>query len=296
MLKEAIEGLKIQPNKWYIDCNLGGGGHTEAVLKKGGKVLGIDIDPEAVKEVAKNHNLEIIEKNNHIESRSDSLILFQANFAELKHITDQLILKDIKGILFDLGVSSSQLDTAERGFSFIKEAPLDMRMNQNDQVATAADLVNGLHEKELAELFLKLGEENFNRPIAKKIVEERKNRLITTTVQLANIIESVKRKRPGEKIHPATKVFQALRIAVNDELNSLKKGLLTASEILDKNGRLVVISFHSLEDRIVKQIFKELAEKGSFKTITPKPLEATDEEKNQNPRSRSAKIRIAEKI
>src|SRR5258708_2921461 len=187
------------------------------------------------------------------------------------------------------------MDEAERGFSFSKDAPLDMRMDTSKQSATAADLVNGLHEGELAELFLKLGEESFAKPIARRIVASRKAQLISTTSQLAKIVESVKRRKPGDKLHPATQVFQALRIAVNDELNNLKESLSKAFEILEPGGRLVAISFHSLEDRIVKEFIREMGEVGKGRILTKKPLEPSEEEVLENPRARSAKLRVIEK-
>ena len=279
-----------------MDCNLGGGGHSEGVLEKGGKVLGIDLDEEAIREVAKNHGLEIKGDKGNLRAVSENLILAQSNFSGIKNLVEEFSLEKIQGVLFDLGVSSYQLETAERGFSFNADAPLDMRMNQSMPSVTAADLVNGLHEKELEELFLKLGEENFARKIAKRIVEKRKVKRIETTNELADIILSVRRRGEGDRTHPATRVFQALRIAVNDELNSLKEALPNALEVLDKEGRLVVISFHSLEDRIVKNFFNEQEDLGKVKILTDKPIEPTPEEAEENPRSRSGKLRVAQKI
>lgn len=317
LLEEALKGLNIQPGAWYIDCNLGGGGHTEEILKKGGKVLGIDLDRDAILEVAKNHNLEIVQRENHIEAFSNHLILYQSNFSQIQHVVSQLPLRHpelvsgsskkdsglrqndklvIKGILFDLGVSSFQLDAQERGFSFTKNAHLDMRMDQSANIATASDLINGLHEGELADLFLKLGEENFSRPIAKRIIEYRKTKRIETTDELARVILSVRKRNQADKTHPATRVFQALRIAVNDELNNLKETLPVSFDVLDPEGRLVVISFHSLEDRIVKNYFKELEDQGKAKLLTKKPLTPGSEEELENPRSRSSKLRMLEKI
>lgn len=296
LLEEVLTGLNIQPGSWYIDCNLGGGGHTEAILKSGGKVLGIDLDREAISEVAKNHNLEVVEKENHLTAFSDNLILYQANFSQIQHIVNQLDLKDIQGVLFDLGVSSFQLDEDQRGFSFTKDAPLDMRMDQAATIPTAADLVNGLHEGELAELFFKLGEENFSRPIARAIVEKRQLNKIETTDQLARIILSVRRRIPSDRTHPATRVFQALRIAVNDELNSLREAIPASFDILDSGGRLVVISFHSLEDRIVKDYFQRFEKSSKAQLINKKPITATEKEEEENPRSRSSKLRILQKI
>lgn len=293
MLEEAISFLNIQRGNWYIDCNLGGGGHASEILKKGGKVIGIDLDDEAISFVAQENNIDLEEREGSLVGISENLIVYQNNFSKIDEIVKESGIKEISGVLFDLGISSFQLETPERGFSFSSDAPLDMRMDRSFG-ATAADLVNGLHEKELTELFLKLGEEPFAKAIASKIVEERSREKITTTKQLADIIKKVKR---GEgKIHPATKVFQALRIAVNDELNSLKDTLPKALTILSPGGRLVVISFHSLEDRIVKNFFKEEQDNERVRILTDKPLSPTDEEIRNNPRSRSAKLRVCEKI
>ncbi|MDO8498809.1 MAG: 16S rRNA (cytosine(1402)-N(4))-methyltransferase RsmH [bacterium] len=293
MLKEVFEYLNVRKGSWYIDCTLGGGGHTEEILKRGGNVLGIDQDPEAISKVAKKYNLQVTNKEDHLQVVSENLILYQDNFTHLKEIVGMFSKTEIYGIFFDLGVSSHQFDETNRGFSFSKEAPLDMRMSPEMKV-TAADLVNGLHEKEMAELFLKYGEEPFAKAIAKKIVEERERKKITTTNQLSQIISSVK-YRTHNSIHPATLVFQALRIAVNDELNNLREALPQAVEVLRPGGRLIAVSFHSLEDRIVKNFFKYEQQKSSITILTHKPLVPTEEEINQNPRARSSKLRAAEK-
>ncbi len=300
MLSEVLEYLEVQKDQWYIDCNLGGGGHTEGILKKGGKVLGIDLDPDAILEVVKNHDLTRQYSHDRELFVSEDLIIIQDNFKNISDIvavTQEAISKPIRirGILFDLGVSTHQLEEAERGFSFNLDAPLDMRMDKSFTIS-AKDLVNGLHEKELAELFWKLGEENFSRPIAKKIIEYRKTKLIETTNELANIILSVRRRSPSDRTHPATRVFQALRIAVNDELNSLREALPKAFEVLEKGGRLVVISFHSLEDRIVKNYFRDWEMEKKAKVLTDKPMEPTEDEVSQNPRARSGKLRAIEKV
>ncbi len=294
MLNEVISVLNVQKNQWYIDCNLGGGGHTEGILKADGKVLGIDLDPDAINEVARNHNLEITQKDGHLFAQSENLILFQGNFSNLSHIANSTHIVP-KGILFDLGVSSYQLETAERGFSFNADAPLDMRMNPTIGV-TATDLLNALPEKELSRLFWEYGEENFSRPIAKKIVEYRQHKKIESTNELANIILSVRHRTSSDRTHPATRVFQALRIAVNDELGSLESALPQALEILSPGGKLAIISFHSLEDRIVKNFFKDQEDKGTLKILNRKPIEPTEEEVTSNPRSRSGKLRVAEKL
>lgn len=295
MPEEVIHYLDIQPGQWFVDCNLGGGGHTAEILKKGGKVIGIDLDPNAISEVAQNHNLKLEKINDRLQAVSDNLILVQSNFSELKSIVEKFAPGPINGVLFDLGVSSHQLETPERGFSFNTDAPLDMRMSPETQV-TAADLVNALHEGELFDLFKNLGEESFAKPIAKRIIEARQKKRIETTYELVQIITSVRHRKKTDHTHPATRVFQALRIAVNDELYSLRETLPQAIEVLNSGGKLVVISFHSLEDRIVKNFMKDEEQKCRVTIITQKPIEPTEEEVERNPRSRSSKLRAAEKI
>lgn len=285
MLKEVLENLQIKKGHWYVDCNLGGGGHTTGILEKGGNVLGIDLDPDAIKEVSQNLKKYIDE---------GKLKLAQTNFLNIADAVRDNNIPEVSGVLFDLGVSTHQLEEAERGFSFNADAPLDMRMDPT-RGASAKDLVNGLYANELADLFLKLGEENWSKPIAKKIVEYRERKLIETTNELAQVILSVRRRSPSDRTHPATRVFQALRIAVNDELNSLKEALPKAFEVLEKEGRIAVISFHSLEDRIVKNYFKELEMQKLGKLITDKPIETSEEETLKNPRARSAKLRVIQK-
>lgn len=301
MLNEVLEYLTVQKNKWYLDCNLGGGGHTKAILQKGGKVVGIDLDKESIKFVANKYNLPLRDVGGSLQAFSNNLILIQANFADLNKIIENLPknpnnpkIPNFSGILFDLGLSSNQLEDPNRGFSFNKDAPLDMRMGDAFLVK-AADLLNALSEKELTELFFKLGEEPFSRRVAKQIVEFRKQKKIETTYELVNIILKVIHKKPGQ-IHPATRIFQALRIAVNDELNNLRLALPQTLGLLRPGGRLVVISFHSLEDRIVKNFIRDSETKNQIKSLLKKPLTPTEDEINLNPRSRSAKIRVAEKI
>lgn len=256
LLNEVLQALSVKPGEKYIDCTFGGGGHSKAIEQAGGIVLGIDQDPEAQAPV-------------------------RGNFAHLKEIADMAGFHPVSGVLFDLGVSSHQLETDYRGFSFNKEAKLDMRMDQTIGL-TAADLVNAGSEKELANLFFKYGEEQDSRKIAKAIVE---NRPIQTTNQLAKIILRVSHRGKNDRTHPATRVFQALRIAVNDELNSLEAALPQALELLKPGGKLAVISFHSLEDRIVKNFMK--------KSLLIRP---TEQEIENNPRARSGKLRVMEKI
>ena len=277
MLAEVLRYIHIKKGFWYIDCNLGGGGHTEGVLEKGGKVLGIDLDPEAIMEVAQKYHLKTNMFEGRLQATSENLILCQSNFSHLKLVVEKYNIGRVSGVLFDLGVSSHQLETTERGFSFNVDAPLDMRMDQNYGVS-AADLINGLHEKELAQLFWKFGEERFAKGIAKKIIRARQNKPVTTTNQLAQIILSSRPRSKADRTHPATRVFQALRIAVNDELNSLTESLPQTLDILEPEGRLIVISFHSLEDRIVKDFMKSEEQKCSIKIITQKPIEPTEKE------------------
>ncbi len=283
LLKETIELLDIKQNEWYVDCNLGGGGHTAEILKNGGKVLGIDLDSEAITE------------SSALFKDSENIILVQDNFINLEQILKEKNITSPVGILFDLGISSHQLDDKDRGFSFMSDAPLDMRMNQNSEEPTAADIVNALSEKELSQLFFDFGEEYKAKQIAHAINEYKKYKLVKTTHELASIVLSVKRKTKYDRIHPATQVFQALRIITNDELNNIKIGLTKALEVLRPGGRLVVISFHSLEDRIVKNFIRDNEQKDSLINLTKKPLEATDDELYENPRARSAKLRAAQK-
>lgn len=284
LLNTAVDFLDVKEGSWYIDATLGGGGHTKEVLKRGGKVLAIDQDAEAIA-----YSTSIM--NPYIST--GDLILVHGNFSHLSEITKG-INHPFSGIIFDLGVSSHQFDAPGRGFSFSRDELLDMRMNQ-EFGASAKDLVNGLNVGELTELFQKLGEEKFAKRIAEKIVDVRKNGKIESTRQLADLVSSVVPKSV-QKIHPATRIFQALRIAVNDELNSLKFVLPQVLEILENGGRIVFISFHSLEDRIVKDFFKEMEDKGLIRILTGKPLIPTIDEINSNPRARSAKLRAAEKI
>lgn len=280
LLQEILDFLDVTPGQKYIDATLGGGGHTREILKRGGIVLGIDQDQDAIDFV----NQELISKN---------LTLVKANFNNLQTIAKDNGFEKVAGILMDLGVSSHQLDSVERGFSFMHNASLDMRMDKDLSIG-AKELVNGLTRKELEELFKKYGEDPNAWRIAKAIDDKRKEKSIVTTGELASLIERTVGRRG--KIHPATKVFQAIRMAVNDEIYSLEQVLPQAIELLQRNGRLVVISFHSLEDRIVKQQFLDFKEKGWGEIITDKPIVPSLEEESENPRSRSAKLRVFKKI
>lgn len=286
LVDQVVKVLEPGPEKKYIDTTVGGGGHTEAIIKKGGRVLGIDMDPKA---------LEMARKRLASACPPGAFTLAHGNFANLAEIAKKEGFEPVSGILFDLGVSTYQLEDPSRGFSFGAEAPLDMRMDPNLKV-TAKDLINVLNEGELYELFTKLGEEHYSRPIARAICRARRIKPIETCNQLAQIILRARPKHGKyDRTHPATRVFQALRIAVNDELNNLRVALPQAVDLLEPGGRLVVLSFHSLEDRIVKNFFKEGAEKRTLKILTKKPIRPTREEIEKNPRARSGKLRAAEK-
>jgi 16S rRNA (cytosine1402-N4)-methyltransferase len=289
LYEETLAALKIKKKKCYIDATFGLGGHSKGILEKGGKVIGIEVDEQAIKHAARDLALNLTKEAGSLLARNASLTLVQGNFADIKRIVPKFGVWETPGIIFDLGLSSLQLSEEKRGFSFNKQGPLDMRMDASLAV-TAADLINGLNQGELYDLFTKFGEEYRGRRIARAIVETRVDKKIETTRDLSEIIERCASKRG--KIHPATRVFQALRIAVNSELDNLKKGLEGAVSLLGKEGRLVVISFHSLEDRIVKNFF---AERDDLKILTKKPILPSKEEILKNPRSRSAKMRIAEK-
>lgn len=288
LLPEVIKYLKVEIGKKYIDATVGGGGHSKAILQFRGILLAIDCDPEAIK-AARDYLASACPSGKHQAWR-----LVRGNFKDIYQIAKKEGFLNVSGILFDLGVSSHQFDKAERGFSFNAEAPLDMRMDPNLKV-TAADLINGLNKGELDELFSKLGQEHYSRCIADAICRARRIKPIKTGDELAEIIVKAKRGR-FDRVHPATRCFQALRIAVNDELNNLRKALPQAVRLLEGGGRLLVISFHSGEDRIVKQFFKDKKENNELKIITKKPIRPTIEEIRINPRSRSAKMRVAEKI
>lgn len=286
LLKEVINYLEVIPGQKYLDATLGGGGHAGEILKQGGKLLGLDCDPEAI-EAARRYLSSACPDT--------SWQLARGNFAHLKKIACQYGFTPVAGVLFDLGVSSYQLETPARGFSFNSEGPLDMRLDPSLKV-TAADLVNGLSKNELSELFAELGQEHFSRSIAEAIFRARRIAPIRTTRELARIIVNVGSKRGRfDRLNPATRCFQALRMVVNDERNNLLTALSQASELLKVKGRLVVISFHSGEDRIVKNFFRSAQKEGIMQILTKKPVRPTLEEVSINRRSRSAKLRAAEK-
>lgn len=270
---EALDLLKVRPGEVYVDATLGGAGHARGILERGGLVLGLDQDPEAV---ARAQALNL-----------PGLRVFQANFRHLKGVLEAAGVRQVAGILADLGVSSFHLDDPRRGFSYQKEGPLDMRMG--GEGPTAEEAVNRLPLEELYRILRDLGEEKQAYRIAKAIVEARRKAPIRTTTQLAEIVrQAVGFRKAG---HPARKTFQALRMYVNDELAALGEFLAQAEEALAPGGRLVVITFHSLEDRMVKRFLRE----SGLKVLTKKPLVPSPKEVEQNPRARSAKLRAAEK-
>lgn len=289
LLEQTVDLLNVQPGKKYIDGTLGGAGHTRLIIKHGGIVLGIDQDQDALSYVEK----ELGSRNQEL-AIGKNLILVKGNFREIDVLAKEHGFEDAAGVLLDLGISSHHVDEAERGFSFMKDGPLDMRMDRDLKVK-AGDLINVLTKGELNELFYKLGEERFARSISESIIRARQVKPIATTTELADI---VRRAVPSSKkgINPATKVFQALRIAVNDELHAVNDALPKALSVLGHGGRLAVISFHSLEDRIVKHMFIDFEKQGLGKIVTKKPVIPSDEEIEGNSRSRSSKLRVFEKI
>jgi 16S rRNA (cytosine1402-N4)-methyltransferase len=298
LLSQAIEALQVQPGKRYVDCTLGSAGHASAILERllpDGQLLGIDADPEAIN-IAKTR----------LANYAGSTIIVNDNFANLEIICRENNFLPVHGILFDLGLSSIQLEISERGFSFQHDGPLDMRFSPIQEL-TAADIVNNLPEDKLGQIIKTYSEERYSKRIARCII---KNRPISSTLQLASVVEKAIGSRHG-KIHPATRTFMALRIAVNRELENLVTALKQTVKCLDYQGRLIVISYHSLEDRIVKQ-FMIRESKGcicppdtpicqcghvpSLKIISKKAITPSLTEIKLNPRSRSAKLRIAERL
>lgn len=300
LLKESIEALNINPDGIYVDGTAGGGGHSEEILKqlRNGKLISIDQDPDAI--------LFLKEKL----SEYKNSIIIKSNFSEIRDILKDLSIEEADGVLLDLGVSSYQLDTKERGFSYHNDAPLDMRMSKSG--ISAYEVVNDFDEQELNDIIKSYGEEKFSRQIARAIVKKREAEKISTTLQLSEIIKSaVPAKVRRENKHPAKKTFQAIRIFVNEELKVLEKGLDEAFSVLKTNGRLAVISFHSLEDRRVKNKMKTWTQgctcpkdfpicvchnKPKAKLYTRKPIEPTKLEIEENKRSRSAKLRVCIKL
>lgn len=300
---EAVEGLNIKENGVYVDCTLGGAGHSALIASKlgtKGKLICIDQDDKAIENA-----------RSLLSEWNDRIILVKSNFRKLHQVIDDLGYEKVDGVLYDLGVSSPQLDEAERGFSYNHDAPLDMRMDQHSSL-TAYDVVNRWDEVDIANVIYRYGEEKFSRRIARKIIEQRAESPIETTFQLVEVIKqgipaAARRKGP----HPAKRTFQAIRIAVNDELQAFEDSLGQALQSIHVQGRISVITFHSLEDRICKQFFKSQNEsctcppgfpqcvcgqEQKLKIITKKPILPSKEEVEGNPRARSAKLRIAEKL
>ncbi len=284
LLHEALEYLNVRPDGIYIDATLGGGGHAEAILRKlgQGKLLGIDRDPAA-----------LARARTRLDEFGEKVMLQQGNFADIDALHTASGLPPADGVLADFGMSSWQLDDAARGFSFEKPGPLDMRMDPSSPL-TAAEIVNQSRERDLADLIFRLGEERHSRRIARAIM---KARPIDTTTKLALVVSRAIPSRAGlHHLHPATRTFMALRLAVNEELESIEQFLSKALSVLAPAGRLVVLSFHSLEDRLVKQAMVRWRAEGSARILTRKVVRASEEEIRSNPRSRSAKLRAAEKI
>jgi len=302
LLNECIENLNIRPECIYVDGTLGGGGHSYHILRElngTGTLIGIDRDTDAIK--ATTQKL----------SEFDNFITVHDNHANIINILKELNVNSVDGILLDLGVSSYQLDEADRGFSYMHDAKLDMRMNREDKIS-AFEVVNNYSEDELYRIFLDYGEEKYSKSIARKICKEREIKKIETTFELVDIIKSaMPGKALNEKQHPAKRVFQAIRIEVNQELEKLKQAVIDSILSLSDGGRLAIITFHSLEDKIVKHAYEEMQGrctcpkdfpvcvcnyKSYGKIVNKKPIVSNDEELKENPRARSAKLRVFERI
>lgn len=286
--KEVIHYLEPKANENFIDCSVGEGGHTISLLKKNkpnGKVLGIEIDSELYQKIRSG-----------LAKIQNRLILVNDSYINLEKIIKKYKFKSIKGILIDLGLSTWHLKESKRGFSFLKNEPLEMRYNLNNPL-TAQEIINHWSETEIEKILKEYSQERFSKRITKEIINQRKVKPIKTTFQL---VEIIKKTTPSwyhhKKIHFATRTFQSLRIAVNDELNNLKKVLGQAIKILDKKGKLVIISFHSLEDGIVKNFFQQKAKENLIKILTEKPIRPSIQEIKVNPSSRSAKLRACSKL
>ena len=302
LLEECLEGLNIKPDGTYVDGTLGGAGHSSQIAKRltTGHHIGIDRDPVALKAAGER-----------LAPFGDKVTLVHSNFCEIKQVLEDLEIEGVDGILLDLGVSSPQLDDGSRGFSYMADAPLDMRMNSEDTMS-AYDVVNTWSQDELKRILYDYGEERYAPRIAAAICSRRAEKPIETTLELVDVIRSAMPAQAlREKQHPAKRSFQAIRIAVNDELGSVEKVMRDAIPCLNKGGRLAVITFHSLEDRIVKNAMADAAKgctcppnfpvcvcgkKPKVKLITRKPIVSGDEELERNPRARSAKLRICEKL
>lgn len=278
LLTEVLGFLDPQPGKVIVDATVGTGGHAEALLARGARVIGIDQDPQS---------LELAQER--LRAFGTRFLALRGNFRHLKTLLAAIGVDKADGVLFDLGLSSLHLSQAERGFSFQEEGPLDMRMDPDNPV-TAADLVNGLAERDLVRILREYGEERYAERIAREIL---RHRPLRTTGELARLVARCYPPKPY-RIHPATRTFQALRIAVNDELSALQEALPQARDLLAPGGVLCVIAFHSLEDRIVKRFFREEARGGRLRLLTKKPVRPTKEEVGRNPRARSARLRAAQ--
>ncbi|WP_353278759.1 16S rRNA (cytosine(1402)-N(4))-methyltransferase RsmH [Wolbachia endosymbiont (group B) of Longitarsus flavicornis] len=287
LLKEMLLQLSPHSGGIYVDATFGAGGYSKAILESADcKVYAIDRD-ETVTKFYDDLNVKY----------PDRINLFIEKFSNIKNLLDSNNIKGINGIVFDVGVSSMQLDNGDRGFSFLRDGPLNMSMDKYSHM-NASTFVNALREEEIANTIYNYGGERHSRKIARAIVNARKKKIIKTTFELADIVRSVV-FRGKSKIDPATRTFQAIRIWVNDELGELEKGIKAASEILSENGKLIVVTFHSLEDRIVKTLFKDLCEPGPTKTfslLNKKVIKASVEEINANPRARSAKLRAIQRL
>lgn len=288
LINQIIKFLNPSPGKVFVDCTLGGGGHAKALLDNmgdSGCLYGVDADER---------NLEIARRR---LTNYSNVHFIRNNFENLEEIGKKILVEQTKidGILLDLGLSSLHVDEPERGFSFKKEGPLDMRFDTRNEF-TAEKVLNTYSLDDLNFIFKEYGEEKFAYRIAKAIVEDRKKEKFKTTTQLANFISRIVPLQRSIKIHPATRVFQALRIEVNREIEALQKGLDAAIKIISKGGRIAVISYHSLEDRVVKNMFKAAAYAKILKLLTKKPITPSEEEINLNRRARSAKLRVAEKL
>lgn len=303
LLEECIEQLNIKPNGVYVDCTVGGGGHSLDIVKKleDGKLICLDQDEDALKAAKEK-----------LKDYEDKIIFVNSNFENFKNIMNELNIKKVDGALLDIGVSSYQIDTANRGFSYMQDGELDMRMDRT-QGLSAWDVINKYSEEDLTNIFYKYGEENWSKRISEFIVEHRNEKTIDSTQELVDIISKAipKKVRMDMGGHFAKRVFQAIRIEVNKELEVIENVIPDIVELLNKKGRICVITFHSLEDRIVKNEFRDLSKgcicpkelpicvcnhEKQLKIITRKPIEPTEEEKAENSRSRSAKLRVGEKI
>ncbi len=289
MVPEVLEGLQCQPDRVYVDGTVGLGGHAEAILNScapSGRLVGLDQDPANLRKAA-----------DRLKPFGSRALLFHSNYTQLTEILEGCHIPAVAGILLDLGLSTEQLKISGRGFSFGGDETLDMRMNPDAQTMTAADLLNTTPEAALNKLFWELGEERWARRIARRVVQVRQHTPIIRTTQLVDLVKQVvPAKTAFRRIHPATRVFQALRIAVNQELDRLASFIPQAITILEPQGRLVIIAYHSLEDRIVKQAFLRAEKAGLLKRVHKKPLVPKDEEIRSNPSSRSAKLRVAAKV